>query len=313
MVWTKLFWLAVLCLPCFALLAYVFYNALDNPQSGYHRTSKLETQVMLKTQRGISSPPLQFLAEPFVSVATESGVIALNAFLEGEETKLIKSYTFKKSSDVFYNPGGALIDQERLDDEIENAEHALAHYAEQPAGSPSKAELADIVNVSQAHKAYFNPNNDCAIGLIRLTRYIGVDEASKVALTLELTPVSNAQGTLLKFKLWKLKVDYAACVIPRWRDDLALQVRISLSAVAQDSSGTVKNALLLDDIITLPLIKLGREYDSEHLIDYETAWFPFPQRSTYTMGTTDGSGRVEELRDMGAYSVAVQVTEAALQ
>jgi hypothetical protein len=140
-----------------------------------------------------------------------------------------------------------------------------------------------------------------------------VDEASKVALTLELTPVSNAQGTLLKFKLWKLKVDYAACVIPRWRDDLALQVRISLSAVAQDSSGTVKNALLLDDIITLPLIKLGREYDSEHLIDYETAWFPFPQRSTYTMGTTDGSGRVEELRDMGAYSVAVQVTEAALQ
>lgn len=310
MVGIKFFWMAVVILPLLTLLVYLLYGWLDHDRSG-HRSSKLSVSIAKNMENGISTPAYTFLVEQLAQSALHSASNGLKEFVLKEAEKYSAVYAFRTTQEGFYLASGALQDSLRLDDLLRDQATALALLSNEPSAVHKRQELLDAQNVARVQRRYFNPKNLCSIALINATRYANIGSHERVAMHLELTPVSNEAGTLLKLKVWRLALNYSECVVPRWKSGVSLSVRVVLAAVVQDSSG-VSDQILLDDVIEFPNVELGVQIEHDALKHLETKWFAMPPRLSSTLGTLDGSDAVTEQHDLGNYTVHIQVMEQAL-
>lgn len=120
MLWIKILWVAVVTVPIAALVAYGVYRYLDNPNTGFRNSSRLQVEILPRMQNGISNPPAFTLLSPFTDLVM--GVLdqKVTAALKSEEERYAAQYSFKYTGEGLYEGGSALQDRERLDESIEH-------------------------------------------------------------------------------------------------------------------------------------------------------------------------------------------------
>lgn len=165
----------------------------------------------------------------------------------------------------------------------------------------------------RAHREYFNTRNNCSIGLIWLTRWVQISDEENAVMRIALTPVSNESGTLLSLRLWHVEVLRSACLLPRWKDGIAMRLHLQLRAMIAGVDERLSHGILLDDEIEIPSIQVGRAYEHESLADFSSAWFPFPPKLEYVDVAQNATPATRMAgQDGGNYMLKVTVVESAL-
>lgn len=300
---------AVVCVPlCFG--AYVLAgHLLNSPKSGCVAGESVHLAILPKLPHGVSTPPLKSLLAPVTSTAEKVVKGALDSLLSHEASKYSQSYSARIVRDDFYISGGPLADPDRLEAIVADSSLRSNALKESKASEADHRAFHNELDVAKAHRATFNSENGCSIGIVRLVRQIQHRGRTDTACTIELVPVSNDTGTLLKFKLWKLRLDYAKCLVSRWNGRLDLSIGLRLIGVDRVNGGQFIQEVLLDDVLGIRGVDIGRAYTSEELSNQETSWFPFPARLEYSMEFNQGPDTTEIGKDFGNYTLSVVVVE----
>ena len=117
---------------------------------------------------------------------------------------------------------------------------------------PPRSTLDRSSAASDVYKR--QPFDKSIVGLIELKRVILNNDTQIVACTIKLIPVSNMEGTLTKFKLWSVQFDYLKCRLDVWHRYFDVDMLITLKTVIRDSTGVYRQALLLQDMISLAAV-----------------------------------------------------------
>ncbi len=309
MMWMKFVLTALICVPlCLGVYMIVGY-LLHSMNSGHTEKETMILKILKKEPHGISTPPLKELIAPVSAVGENLIKGVLDSLLNHEVTKYKQSYGSRITRDDFYISGGALADRRRLEDLITESATKIKSMREANSSEIEMQNFHDKLDIAHAHLASFNAKNACSIGIVRLVRMVRLSGTAHTASTIELIPVTNEAGTLLKFKLWKLRVDYAKCLVSIWRRRLDCTIGLRLIGVSRNVEGQFVQDVLLDDAIEIRGLEIGRTYTSNDLPNLETGWFPFPARLEYSMGFNQGPDTTEVEKDFGNYTLSVLVVE----
>ncbi|HQV50864.1 MAG: hypothetical protein IPI00_13565 [Flavobacteriales bacterium] len=292
---------------------------------------KTIVSIYERSPNGVSSPWTEAIASAIINTSVDSLSKTLKAVIKSDSKSYQAQYQFKASREKIYYNTGPIVKLSRLDERINELKRQIEEKIKFEATADKSAfelDAQDPGAVDQfnsikeldlptlkgelesniAFRQYHTPFDKSIVGLIELKRVILNNDTQIVACTIKLIPVSNMEGTLTKFKLWSVQFDYLKCRLDVWHRYFDVDMLITLKTVIRDSTGVYRQALLLQDMISLAGIRMGKLYGHDELSHIETHWFQaIPQMSNTVISMEGQPDRT--VLDSGNFTIVVDVTE----